>query len=159
MKGSSVSTKHWRPATMLATALTAGVLVTGASTAAFAAAPQAARTEIAPANQNPQTRGGVLEIVAPASVKRGTTWPLTINLSNLPTQGMGAGPTMIILTDTTGFGGKQILRPVTIAGTTGSVQEKIAKTIPPGTYLIKVFYMDSWSRDQSSAEQVIQVTR
>lgn len=153
-----MGTQHRSRKAALALALAAGALLIGALPA-HAAAPQATHAEIAPADQNPFTRAGTVEIVAPASVKRGTTWPLTVNITNVPAQVTGAGPTMIILTDTTGFGGKQILRPVTIAGRTGTVQQKIGKAIPPGTYLMRVFFKDSWTHNESRADQLITVTR
>jgi len=112
-----------------------------------------------PAELGPMDNAGKLEIIAPETVRRGATWDLTVRIAEVQSQGGVAGPTLVLLTDLTGLGGVQILRPVSIASMTGTQQERIAKNVRPGRYLIRVVFQDSWTRRESTALRPITVTR
>lgn len=112
-----------------------------------------------PAELGPMDDAGRLELVAPASVRRGAAWALTVNIAEVQVQGGGYGTTMVLLTDLTGLGAVQILRPVTIAARTGTQEERIAKSIKPGRYLIRVVFRDGWTKSESTALTPITVTR
>ena len=137
----------------LAAIIVAGMTGTPASAATPAAAPSW------DFDGNPAHGAGILQVTAPTSVKRGEAWDLTVTLTDFPTQGTGAGPTMILLTDYSGMNPVQILRPVSLAARTGTVVEKVAKKVRPGSYLIRVLFKDGWTKSESTSLTPITVTR